>query len=89
MLLDLQLLIDICFPLKDDTSVYTLSQPITVTLRRIAHGVDAIAAHWDFNLLNGYGGWISDGCQIITSDENVTTMQCYTLNNYAVLMVKY
>lgn len=70
----------------DDTSVYTLSQPITVTLRRIAHGVDAIAAHWDFNLLNGYGGWISDGCQIITSDENVTTMQCYTLNNYAVLM---
>ncbi|XP_067893643.1 adhesion G protein-coupled receptor A3 [Heterodontus francisci] len=70
----------------DGNSLYSLSQPITVTLRRIAHGVDAVAAYWDFNLLNGYGGWISDGCQIVTSDENVTTMQCYSLNNYAVLM---
>ncbi|KAH0616280.1 hypothetical protein JD844_027285, partial [Phrynosoma platyrhinos] len=61
--------------------------PINVTLRRIAHGADAVAVQWDFDLLNGQGGWKSDGCQILSSDENVTTIQCYSLSNYAVLMV--
>ncbi|XP_042324371.1 adhesion G protein-coupled receptor A3 isoform X2 [Sceloporus undulatus] len=60
--------------------------PINVTLRRIAHGADAVAVQWDFDLLNGQGGWKSDGCQILSSDENVTTIQCYSLSNYAVLM---
>lgn len=61
--------------------------PINVTLRRIAHGADAVAAQWDFDLLNGQGGWKSDGCHILLSDENITTIQCYSLSNYAVLMV--
>lgn len=61
--------------------------PINVTLRRIAHGADAVAAQWDFDLLNGQGGWKSDGCRILLSDENITTIQCYSLSNYAVLMV--
>ncbi|XP_029446150.1 adhesion G protein-coupled receptor A3 isoform X2 [Rhinatrema bivittatum] len=60
--------------------------PINVTLRRIAHGTDAVAAWWDFDLLNGQGGWKSDGCHIVSSDENITTIQCYSLSNYAVLM---
>ncbi|XP_054855198.1 adhesion G protein-coupled receptor A3 isoform X1 [Eublepharis macularius] len=60
--------------------------PINVTLRRIAHGADAVAAQWDFDLLNGQGGWKSDGCHVLSSDENVTTIQCYSLSNYAVLM---
>uniref|UniRef100_A0A4W3I1E5 Adhesion G protein-coupled receptor A3 n=1 Tax=Callorhinchus milii TaxID=7868 RepID=A0A4W3I1E5_CALMI len=70
----------------DGNSLDSLSHPVTVTLRRIAHGVDPVGAYWDFNIRNGFGGWISDGCHIVTSDENVTTMQCYSLNNYAVLM---
>lgn len=61
--------------------------PINVTLRRIAHGADAVAAQWDFDLLNGQGGWKSDDCRILLSDENITTIQCYALSNYAVLMV--
>ncbi|MEE6462389.1 hypothetical protein FKM82_001575 [Ascaphus truei] len=60
--------------------------PINVTLRRIAHGKDAVAAQWDFDLLKGQGGWKSDGCNVIASDENITTIQCYSLSNYAVLM---
>ncbi|PIN97448.1 hypothetical protein AB205_0111970 [Aquarana catesbeiana] len=60
--------------------------PVNITLRRIAHGKDPVAAQWDFDLLNGQGGWKSEGCQIIASDENVTTIQCGTLSNYAVLM---
>ncbi|KGL77908.1 putative G-protein coupled receptor 125, partial [Tinamus guttatus] len=60
--------------------------PVNVTLRRIAHGADAVAAQWDFDLLNGQGGWKSDGCRILLSDENITTIQCSSLSNYAVLM---
>ncbi|XP_066429328.1 adhesion G protein-coupled receptor A3 [Eleutherodactylus coqui] len=62
------------------------SVPINITLRRIAHGKDPVAAQWDFDLLNGQGGWKSEGCSIIASDENITTIQCHTLSNYAVLM---
>ncbi|XP_040274964.1 adhesion G protein-coupled receptor A3 [Bufo bufo] len=62
------------------------SVPINITLRRIAHGKDPVAAQWDFDLLNGQGGWKSEGCSIIASDENTTTIQCLTLSNYAVLM---
>ncbi|XP_011846698.1 PREDICTED: probable G-protein coupled receptor 125 [Mandrillus leucophaeus] len=70
----------------DGVNVDTHHIPVNVTLRRIAHGADAVAARWDFDLLNGQGGWKSDGCHILYSDENITTIQCYSLSNYAVLM---
>ncbi|XP_069487986.1 adhesion G protein-coupled receptor A3 [Ambystoma mexicanum] len=70
----------------DGLSRETQQIPINVTLRRIAHGSDAVAAQWDFDLLNGQGGWKSDGCHILSSDENITTIQCTSLSNYAVLM---
>uniref|UniRef100_F6WDX1 Adhesion G protein-coupled receptor A3 n=2 Tax=Ornithorhynchus anatinus TaxID=9258 RepID=F6WDX1_ORNAN len=70
----------------DGVSVVAHHIPVNVTLRRIAHGSDAVAAQWDFDLLNGQGGWKSDGCHIVSSDENITTIQCYALSNYAVLM---
>ncbi|XP_058156355.1 adhesion G protein-coupled receptor A3 isoform X1 [Dasypus novemcinctus] len=70
----------------DGVNVDTHPIPVNVTLRRIAHGADAVAAQWDFDLLNGQGGWKSDGCHILYSDENITTIQCYSLSNYAVLM---
>lgn len=77
-----------CFPFSPDgVTVDTHHIPVNVTLRRIAHGADAVAAQWDFDLLNGQGGWKSDGCCILYSDENITTIQCGSLGNYAVLMV--
>ncbi|XP_064419690.1 adhesion G protein-coupled receptor A3 isoform X2 [Latimeria chalumnae] len=76
----------VIFTKIDGLDVSTLHTPVNVTLRRFAHGTDAVAAHWDFSLLNGQGGWKSDGCQIVTSDENVTIIQCHSLSNYAVLM---
>jgi hypothetical protein len=76
------------FPFSPDgATVDTHHIPVNVTLRRIAHGADAVAAQWDFDLLNGQGGWKSDGCCILYSDENITTIQCGSLGNYAVLMV--
>ncbi|XP_075400595.1 adhesion G protein-coupled receptor A3 isoform X2 [Tenrec ecaudatus] len=70
----------------DGASADTQQVPVNVTLRRLAHGADAVAAQWDFELLNGQGGWKSDGCRILHADENVTAIQCSSLGNYAVLM---
>ncbi|XP_032489131.1 adhesion G protein-coupled receptor A3 isoform X4 [Phocoena sinus] len=70
----------------DGVNIDTHHIPVNVTLRRVAHGADPVAAQWDFDLLNGQGGWTSDGCRILCSDENITTIQCYSLSNYAVLM---
>ncbi|KAG7461896.1 hypothetical protein MATL_G00195990, partial [Megalops atlanticus] len=68
------------YPLKN------LRSPVNATLRRFAHGADAMAAYWNFSLLGGQGGWESDGCRILHSDDNFTTISCNSLNNYAVLM---
>uniref|UniRef100_A0A8C1YV54 Adhesion G protein-coupled receptor A3 n=1 Tax=Cyprinus carpio TaxID=7962 RepID=A0A8C1YV54_CYPCA len=64
----------------------THSSPVNVTLRRFLHGSDAVPAFWNFSLLGGQGGWQSDGCQILHQDDNLTTMSCDSLNNYALLM---
>ncbi|KTF91686.1 hypothetical protein cypCar_00019794, partial [Cyprinus carpio] len=68
------------FPLKN------LQSPVNVTLRRFLHGSDAVPAFWNFSLLGGQGGWQSDGCRILHQDDNLTTMSCDSLNNYALLM---
>uniref|UniRef100_A0A8C1QE86 Adhesion G protein-coupled receptor A3 n=1 Tax=Cyprinus carpio TaxID=7962 RepID=A0A8C1QE86_CYPCA len=68
------------FPLKN------LQSPVNVTLRRFLHGSDAVPAFWNFSVLGGQGGWQSDGCRILHQDDNLTTMSCDSLNNYALLM---
>lgn len=63
-------------------------QPVTVALRHFSVGVDPIAAHWDFNLLDGHGGWRADGCHITGSGHNTTSVRCAQQHsNIAVLMV--
>ncbi|XP_057197619.1 adhesion G protein-coupled receptor A1 isoform X1 [Triplophysa rosa] len=51
-------------------------QPVTVALRHFSVGVDPIAAHWDFDLLDGHGGWRADGCHITGSGHNTTSVRC-------------
>ncbi|KAI1888516.1 hypothetical protein AGOR_G00185970 [Albula goreensis] len=63
-----------------------LRTPVNATLRRFAHGTDAVAAYWNFSLLGGQGGWETDGCRILHTDDNFTTISCNSLNNYGVLM---
>ncbi|XP_048826754.1 adhesion G protein-coupled receptor A3 [Brienomyrus brachyistius] len=68
------------FPLRG------LRSPVNATLRRHTHGSDVRAAYWNFSLLGGLGGWALDGCRVLRSDENFTTISCDSLNNYAVLV---
>ncbi|KAM5140805.1 adhesion G protein-coupled receptor A1 isoform 2-T2 [Mantella aurantiaca] len=63
-----------------------LTDPLTIALRHITRGVDPIAAVWDFDLLDGHGGWCGEGCHLITSAGNITTLQCTHFGNFAVLM---
>uniref|UniRef100_A0A8C9SS67 Adhesion G protein-coupled receptor A3 n=1 Tax=Scleropages formosus TaxID=113540 RepID=A0A8C9SS67_SCLFO len=63
-----------------------LRRPVNATLRRRTLGSDALAVYWNFSLLGGQGGWQSDGCRVLRSDDNFTTISCNSLNNYAVLV---
>ncbi|XP_075468823.1 adhesion G protein-coupled receptor A1 isoform X3 [Ascaphus truei] len=63
-----------------------LTKPVTIGLRHFKQGVDPAAAFWDFDLLDGHGGWCGEGCHIITSAGNITTIQCTHFGNFAVLM---
>lgn len=62
-------------------------QPVIITLRHLALGADPTAAYWDFDLLDGHGGWRAEGCHITGSGGNTTTIHCTQHKNFAVLMV--
>lgn len=76
----------LCFP-SDGMSLHVLRTPINITLRRFAHGSDAVSASWNFSLVGGHGGWQSDGCRILGHHDNFTTISCNSLGNYGLLMV--
>uniref|UniRef100_A0A3Q3WEH7 Uncharacterized protein n=1 Tax=Mola mola TaxID=94237 RepID=A0A3Q3WEH7_MOLML len=68
-------------------SLHVLRTPVNITLRRFAHGSDAVSASWNISLPGGHGGWRSDGCRILGHHDNFTTISCDSLGNYGLLMV--
>ncbi|XP_029110213.1 adhesion G protein-coupled receptor A3 isoform X3 [Scleropages formosus] len=76
----------VAFTKLDGCRLGSLSQSITIALRHFALGVDPAAAHWDFDLLDGHGGWRAESCHITGSARDATTIQCTRHSNFAVLM---
>lgn len=74
------------FP-SEGLPMHVLRTPVNITLRRLAHGADAVSATWNFSLVGGQGGWQSDGCRILGHYDNFTTISCNSLGNYGLLMV--
>ncbi|KAM4747673.1 adhesion G protein-coupled receptor A2 [Rhinophrynus dorsalis] len=64
---------------------YNLTDPVTITLRHLVKGSDPLPAQWNFRALEGYGGWSSEGCQLLSEEPNITSMQCQQLSNFAIL----
>ncbi|XP_051896881.1 adhesion G protein-coupled receptor A2-like isoform X2 [Pristis pectinata] len=62
-----------------------LVDPFLVSLRHWQLGEDQVAAHWNFDLLDGLGGWQAAGCQIAHTRGNVSTLWCRQFSNVAVL----
>uniref|UniRef100_A0A3Q3M7I6 Adhesion G protein-coupled receptor A1 n=1 Tax=Mastacembelus armatus TaxID=205130 RepID=A0A3Q3M7I6_9TELE len=77
----------VAFTKLDGCSLGSAVHSVTIALRHFALGVDPTAAYWDFDLLDGYGGWRAEGCHITGSGGNTTTIHCTHHNNFAVLMV--
>ncbi|XP_020840934.1 adhesion G protein-coupled receptor A2 isoform X2 [Phascolarctos cinereus] len=66
--------------------VGNLTEPVAVSLRHWAEGMDPVAASWSMEGPGGPGGWSSEGCQLHTSQSNVSSLYCQHLGNIAVLM---
>ncbi|KAM8974313.1 adhesion G protein-coupled receptor A2 [Pelodytes ibericus] len=62
-----------------------LTDPVTVTLRHLVKGSDPLPAQWNFQSLEGYGSWSSEGCHLLSEEPNITSMQCHQLSNFAIL----
>ncbi|XP_039994622.1 adhesion G protein-coupled receptor A3 isoform X1 [Xiphias gladius] len=76
----------VAFTKLDGCSLGSSVHSVTIALRHFALGVDPTAAYWDFDLLDGHGGWRAEGCHITGSGGNTTTIHCTHHNNFAVLM---
>eukprot|EP00079_Xenopus_tropicalis_P009192 XP_002933000.1 PREDICTED: adhesion G protein-coupled receptor A2 [Xenopus tropicalis] len=61
------------------------TDPVTVTLRHLVMGSNPLPAQWNFKALEGYGGWSSEGCQLVSEKPNITIMKCHQLSNFAIL----
>ncbi|AWP14383.1 putative G-protein coupled receptor 123 [Scophthalmus maximus] len=76
----------VAFTKLDGCSFGSAVHSVTIALRHFALGADPTAAYWDFDLLDGHGGWRAEGCHITGSGGNTTTIHCAHHNNFAVLM---
>ncbi|XP_062832192.1 adhesion G protein-coupled receptor A1 isoform X4 [Anolis carolinensis] len=70
----------------DGCSIGKLTSPLTIALKHFTQGRNPIAVFWDFDLLDGHGGWWGEGCHIISTAENITTLHSTHFGNFAVLM---
>nr|XP_036859640.1 adhesion G protein-coupled receptor A2 isoform X2 [Manis javanica] len=66
--------------------VGNLTEPVAVSLRHWAEGAEPVAAWWSQEGAGGPGGWSSEGCQLRSSQPNVSSLHCQHLGNVAVLM---
>ncbi|KAM9670511.1 adhesion G protein-coupled receptor A2 isoform 1-T1 [Dama dama] len=66
--------------------VGNLTEPVAVSLRHWAEGAEPVAAWWSQEGPGGPGGWRSEGCQLRSSQPNVSSLHCQHLGNVAVLM---
>lgn len=64
-----------------------LTEPVAISLRHWAEGAEPMAAWWSQDGPGGPGRWSSEGCQLRSSQPNVSSLQCQQLGNVAVLMV--
>ncbi|KAM8794520.1 adhesion G protein-coupled receptor A2 [Eudromia elegans] len=63
-----------------------LTEPVAVSLRHPGEGAHPVPASWNFEVLEGMGGWSAEGCRLAAREPNVTSLQCRHLSNVAVLM---
>ncbi|XP_064128887.1 adhesion G protein-coupled receptor A2 isoform X4 [Loxodonta africana] len=66
--------------------VGNLTEPVAVSLRHWTEGAEPVAASWSQEGPGGPGGWSSEGCQLHSSQPNVSSLHCQHLGNMAVLM---
>lgn len=71
----------------DGCSVGNHTSSLTIALKHFTQGINPIAVFWDFDLLDGHGDWWGEGCHIISSADNITTLHSAHFGNFAVLMV--
>lgn len=63
-----------------------LTEPVAVSLRHWAEGAEPMAARWSQDGPGGPGAWSPEGCQLRSSQPNVSSLHCQHLGNVAVLM---
>nr|XP_035965772.1 adhesion G protein-coupled receptor A2 [Halichoerus grypus] len=66
--------------------VGNLTEPVAISLRHWAEGAEPVAAWWSQDGPGGPGGWSSEGCQLHSSQPNVSSLHCRHLGNVAVLV---
>ncbi|GAB1606681.1 hypothetical protein Ahia01_000950700, partial [Argonauta hians] len=69
-------------------TISNLTNPISLTFQHLSEDLtNADCSFWDFNKLGtAGGGWSSDGCYPVASNQSVTICNCTHLTNFAILM---
>ncbi|KAK6177945.1 hypothetical protein SNE40_012804 [Patella caerulea] len=65
--------------------VLNLSEPAILYFEIARTRKPLAAAYWDFDANGGLGDWRSDGCDIISTVGNLTTVYCYHLATFTLL----
>ncbi|XP_069068562.1 adhesion G-protein coupled receptor G4 isoform X2 [Pleurodeles waltl] len=72
-----------------DRNIENLDDPVSVTLQHLKENKHDDPVHcvfWDFEKNNKTGGWSTEGCHLMFTNENYTKCNCTHLTHFGVLM---
>ncbi|XP_078544724.1 adhesion G-protein coupled receptor G4 [Lissotriton helveticus] len=72
-----------------DRNINDLEEPVTVTLQHLKKNkrhAPVRCVFWDFEKNNKTGGWSTEGCHLMYTNENYTNCNCTHLTHFGVLL---
>jgi hypothetical protein len=68
-----------------NTSVYNLSDPVTIIFTPFQPGYAPQCVFWDNTLNGNLGGWKSDGCALVENAGSYVSCECNHLTSFSVI----
>lgn len=60
---------------------------VAIFLKAMENGTESVCVFWDEELDEGYGGWSTEGCALISDSELAAICECDHLTSFALLVV--
>lgn len=70
---------------QEENSVLENQVHVMVTLRSAIYSHNIVPVWWNHNSTNGYGEWVSEGCNVVSMHNSLIVFRCNRLGHFGLL----